>query len=58
MIWRSCSTRSTLAMNNDDFLVLGLKIEKELDAREMEAELPAHDDSLEDRGLYLGSYAS
>lgn len=33
-------------------------IEAELAARTMEAELPAHDDSLDDRGLYLGSYAS
>lgn len=36
------------------------RVEKELDARELEAELPAHEDSpsLADEGIELGSYAS
>jgi len=35
-------------------------IERELDARDLEASLPAHDDtySLQDHGIFLGSYAS
>ncbi len=33
-------------------------ISDELSERELEASLPAYDDSLEDRGLVLGSYAS
>jgi hypothetical protein len=35
-------------------------IERELDARELEASLPAHDDtySLQDHGIFLGSYES
>jgi hypothetical protein len=36
------------------------RVEEELDARELEADLPAHDDtySLQDMGIELGSYAS
>ena len=34
------------------------RIDDELALRDLEAELPAHDDSLDDRGQYLGSYAS
>lgn len=33
-------------------------ITDELSGRELEANLPAYDDSLEDRGIFLGSYAS
>lgn len=33
-------------------------IEAELDGRELEENLPSYDDSLDDRGVVLGSYAS
>lgn len=42
----------------EDHEELADAITDELAGRELEQSLPAHDDSLEDRGIFLGSYAS